>query len=108
MKKLTRREFTAAGIIAAMSATTAFVSGCNRSTSVYGPPEDYDPEENEVETLYGPPDDYEPTDNELVDVYGPPADEFFDEDTELSDRASDRYDPDDNEIAPVYGPPPED
>ncbi|MBP3892601.1 MAG: hypothetical protein J6D34_00995 [Atopobiaceae bacterium] len=93
MKKLTRREFTAAGIIAALGATTAFVSSCNRPTSVYGPPPDYEPEyepeENEIETVYGPPEDYDPAENELVDVYGPPED----------------YDPTDNELVGVYGPP---
>ncbi len=102
---LTRRAFTAAGILAAMGAAAAFVSSCNRPVCVYGPPPDYDPDENELETVYGPPEDYEPDDseesgstssesttfdpaeNELVDVYGPPED----------------VDPDDNMLINDYG-----
>ncbi len=102
---MTRRAFTAAGILAAMGAAAAFVSSCNRPVCVYGPPPDYDPDENELETVYGPPEDYEPDDseesgstssesttfdpaeNELVDVYGPPED----------------VDPDDNMLINDYG-----
>ena len=73
---------------------------------MYGPPpDDYDPDENELETVYGPPEDYEsddseesgstssesttfdPAENELVDVYGPPED----------------VDPDDNMLINDYG-----
>ena len=104
MKKLTRREFTAAGILAALGATTAFVSRCNRPTNVYGPPPDFEPEENEVETVYGPPEDFDPAENQLVDVYGPPADTAQD-DGSGGQASSDAYTPSANEIAGVYGPP---
>ena len=93
MKKLTRRQFTAAGILAAFGAAALFTPSCNSPTCVYGPPpDDYDPDDNVVETVYGPPEDYEPSDNELVDVYGPPED----------------YEADINMTACLYGPPPED
>ena len=106
MKKLTRRQFTAAGILAALGAAAAFIPSCNTPVDLYGPPpDDYDPDENELETVYGPPEDYEPDDsqesgstssesttfdpaeNELVDVYGPPED----------------VDPDDNILINDYG-----
>ena len=105
MKKLTRRQFTAAGILAALGAAAAFIPSCNTPVGMYGPPPDYDPDENELETVYGPPEDYEPDDseesgstssesttfdpaeNELVDVYGPPED----------------VDPDDNMLINDYG-----
>jgi len=92
MKKLTRRQFTAAGILAALGAAAAFIPSCNTPTCVYGPPpEDYEPDENVVETVYGPPEDlgYDPVENEPEDVYGPPSD----------------FDPDDNIPEAVYGPP---
>ena len=98
MKKLTRRQFTAAGILAAMGAAAAFIPSCNNPASVYGPPpDDYDPDDNVVETVYGPPDDYDPDNNEIVDVYGPPDD--FDPDnysgwisyTELTDVANEGF-----------------
>lgn len=88
MKPLSRREFTAAGIIAALGAAAtgagcSFIPGRNEVESVYGPPpsEDYAPSGNELTTVYGPPPEYaaseayEPKDNELEDVYGPPPDD---------------------------------
>ena len=42
MKKLTRRQFTAAGILAAMSLASASVKSCNP----------FAPDENEVEAVY--------------------------------------------------------
>lgn len=95
MKKLTRRGFTAAGILAALGAASlpgCDVAGCsgpfepsdNEVETVYGPPEyfglegeseddPYDPSENELEDVYGPPEDFEPEENESESVYGPPA-----------------------------------
>lgn len=93
MKKLTRRQFTAAGILAALGAAAAFAPSCNSPACVYGPPpDDYEPDDNVVETVYGPPEDYDPADNELADVYGPPED----------------YESSDNELVGVYGPPEDD
>ena len=101
MKMLTRRGFTAAGILAALSAGSALLpGGCS------GP---FDPAENEIECVYGPPpedaeaaaddsdetlsDTFDPAENEQADVYGPPLDEV------------DSYEPDANMMASVYGPP---
>ena len=116
MKKLTRRGFTAAGIIAALSAGFTSLTGCELDlvsctpTALYGPPpEDIDPSNNEVVDVYGPPDvdpsdwddpdswdEYDPDDNELIDVYGPPAD---------VDDDGDDYDEEDNIAITLYGPP---
>lgn len=69
MKRLTRREFTAAGIIAALG-VAATAGGCG-----------FEPKRNEVEAVYGPPPEYtaseafDPEENEPVDVYGPPPDD---------------------------------
>ncbi len=92
MKKLTRRQFTAAGILAALGAAAAFIPSCNTPVCVYGPPpDDYDPDENELETVYGSTSSesttFDPAENELVDVYGPPED----------------VDPDDNMLINDYG-----
>lgn len=86
MKKLTRREFTAAGIIAALGLTTSFIPGCNEPASVYGPPPEYDPENNEVVDVYGPPEDFDPEDNEPTTVYGPPEDFGLEEDDAVDDE----------------------
>ena len=68
MKRLTRREFTAAGIIAALSVGTSFIPGCNEPTAVYGPPP------------------VDPSDNENVDVYGPPPEDYdLDEEAEATE-----------------------
>lgn len=88
MKKLTRRQFTAAGILAAMSLTSASIKSCNP----------FAPDENEVETVYGPPEDYEPEENELVDVYGPPP-----EDVEEAEELT--YNETINVNPALYGPP---
>ena len=75
MKKLTRRGFTAAGIVAAIGMAGVFSACRNRPEAVYGPPEGFDPKNNEIEDVYGPPpneDDYEPSNNEPEAVYGPP------------------------------------
>ena len=98
MKKLTRKRVTAAGIIAgAMISSSTVLTGCglipslfgvktNQQENVYGPPQEYvKEEENIIEAVYGPPEDFEygepvepqfeVDENELEDVYGPP--EFF-------------------------------
>ena len=90
MKKLTRRSFTAAGILTALGLGGVFTASSNLIGCVYGPPpeDDYDPKNNELEDVYGPPpeddepeddpdeveevEEYDPVENELVDVYGPP------------------------------------
>lgn len=116
MRKLTRRGFTAAGIIAALSAGLTNLTGCDfdligcSAGNLYGPPPDLEPEENEIETVYGPPEwfegdevdesdgddtegSYDVEDNLIVGVYGPPEDY---EDQE--------YDPEDNMLVVMYGP----
>ena len=96
MKKLTRRSFTAAGILSAMGVAASFVPSCNEAEGVYGPPpEYYEATNNEPVTVYGPPEDFDPSGNELVDVYGPPV--AFESHT---------FDSANNELAGVYGPPP--
>ena len=124
MKPLTRRGFTAAGILAALGLTgcALFNSCTNRPESVYGPPPtnydpnnnepidvygppgDYDPKNDEIETLYGPPDDFEPDDNIEETVYGPP-DDWDLEPVEPADPNKDIFNPSNNEIEDVYGPP---
>lgn len=86
MKKLTRRQFTAAGIIAALGVTTSFIPGCNEPTAVYGPPP-INPSDNEVVDVYGPPEDFDPEENEPVAVYGPPEDFGLEEPIDDEDEA---------------------
>lgn len=117
MKKLTRRSFTAAGIIAALSAGLTSLAGCDLDlagcsmgdvSALYGPPPEIDPSDNEIVDVYGPPDvdpsdwddpstwdNYDPEDNDLIEVYGPPAGVDDDDD----------YDADDNIAVTLYGPP---
>ena len=77
MKKLTRRGFTAAGILAALSAGLTVLPGCEPGGC------SFNPSDNEVEDVYGPPpepdddgdnpdDGYGVEDNVPVTVYGPP------------------------------------
>ena len=116
MKKLTRRGFTAAGIIAALSAGLTNLTGCDFDLmgcsrgNLYGPPPELDPDDNEPVAVYGPPEwfedddvveddgddtenDYDAEDNLIVGVYGPPE-----------DYEGDEYDPDDNMVQLMYGP----
>ena len=88
MKPLTRRSFTAAGILAALGLTS-----CKG---------DFNPSTNSPAAVYGPPPEYDPQENELADVYGPPP-EDLDEDDQ---QASGGFEPARNVPAPVYGPPP--
>ena len=101
MRRLTRRSFTAAGIIFAASlATGCFDADDNVPETVYGPPADdqtepvaYDPSKNETQVVYGPPpDDFDARENALDVVYGPPSDGF---------------DAWENVAVDVYGPPSE-
>ena len=113
MKKLTRRSFTAAGIIAALSTGFTSLTGCDLDlvgctpAALYGPPPGYDPDDNEVVDVYGPPDvdpsdwddpdtwdDYDASDNVEEPVYGPPAGEDEDD-----------FDEEDNIAITLYGPP---
>ena len=99
-KKKTLSKAVGVGLSAA--AVSAMLTGCtwlpwlNRPVSVYGPPEEmdpnYDPDQEIAETVYGPPEWFEPGDNEPIDVYGPPP-------------GDDDYDPGEEIPAPVYGPP---
>ena len=120
MKKLTRRSFTAAGILSALSAGLTSLTGCDfdlvscTPAALYGPPPEYDPDDNEIETVYGPPEDfgldedgsvdegadYDPEENEPVMVYGPP--EYFEGDTDAQE--DEEYDPEDNMMQIMYGP----
>ncbi len=49
---------------------------------VYGPPDDYDPYYDDVQTEYEAPyfDEYDPSNDDVEDVYGPPPDDFIEED----------------------------
>ena len=106
MKKLTRRGFTAAGILAALGAGVTVLPGCD----VAGCSGPFEPGDNEIEAVYGPPEvfdqepvgDYDPSENELEDVYGPPGD-FEAELDELDEE--DDLDVSANELVGVYGPP---
>ena len=97
MKRLTRREFTAAEILAALSAGISVSPGCGA-----GGPAEFDPSENEEVDVYGPPpedvddDGFRPDRNEMALVYGPPPDDV---------GPSDAYAPHLNEHVVVYGPP---
>ena len=92
MKKLTRRSFTAAGILSALGLGVFSVSG-NLIGCVYGPPpEEYDPDQNEIEDVYGPP----PVDDEDDDDDAGEVDENDDDED---------YDPEENIPVAVYGPP---
>ena len=78
----------------------SFFAANNVPTSVYGPPEWFDPDVNINDGVYGPPgpDVYDPNNNQNGDVYGPPI--WIDEDND------DDFDPDINVTEPMYGPPP--
>ena len=89
MKKRKIRKITASGILAGtVMASSAFIPGCNRPTSVYGPPPEYEPDENLPVGVYGPPqieedpakEEYDPSENINEDVYGPP--EFYEEENQ--------------------------
>ena len=111
MKPLTRRSFTAAGILAALGLTGCFKPSKNEVIDVYGPPDDpnngnedpnsYDPSKNDEDLVYGPPSDYDPSKNDIEEVYGPP---YAGEDDPDEDDG-DEYDPTKNVEPPVYGPP---
>ncbi len=92
MKKLTRREFTAAGILATLTLTGGGLKSC-----------DFNPFDNEVVCVYGPPPDYDPSNNEVEDVYGPP--DVDPEDWGDGTEESATYDPEENVPMEVYGPP---
>lgn len=96
MKKLTRRSFTAAGILAALGMTGAGLKACDPLGQEIDEPEGFDPSANEIEGVYGPPDDFDPSQNEPEAIYGPPEAFGLDEDG---------YDPSANELVDVYGPP---
>ena len=92
MKKLTRRGFTAAGILAALGAGITALPGCQLIRC------------NVPETVYGPPSWFEPSNNQEVDVYGPPDVDP----SEWDSPEDDEYEVEENEPAALYGPPPED
>ena len=98
MKKLTRRGFTAAGIIAALSAGLSSLTGCDLDLVSCSPA-----------SLYGPPpEDIDPSNNEVVDVYGPPdvdPSDWDDPDTWDDPESDDGYDEEDNIAITLYGPP---
>lgn len=109
MKRLTRRDFTAAGILAALGAGT-FLPSCD----VKGCSADPDPSDNQNVDVYGPPpvepseweqedDAYDPGSNSAAMLYGPP----FVDPSEWG-RKGFGYDLSRNELVDVYGPPPGD
>lgn len=69
MKKRKTNRITAAGIIAGtVMASAVFLPGCNRPTAVYGPPPEYDPEDNVNGDVYGPPEIFEEVETEDGEV----------------------------------------
>ncbi len=89
MKSLTRRSFTAAGIIAALSAGTMLLEGC--AAQGEGTPEDGQAStEREIseEEAAAAEDAYKPQRTSTPKLYGPPED--FDE---SSDAASTGQEP---------------
>lgn len=123
MKKLTRRAFTAAGLLTALGTGGVFLTSCNLIGCVYGPP----PEQNEAVAMYGPPEDYDEDDetdrkddgdetqNGSYEEYGTPLeyDPTYDPMANIEPALygpppsadSSEYNPEDNEIMDVYGPP---
>ncbi len=80
MKKPTRKQITAAGIIAALSASMPCLTSCNNQANVPDSPGSYDPSQNEPVDVYGPPgrgDGFNEEMNEPISLYGPP--EYFEE-----------------------------
>ena len=111
MKKLTRRSFTAAGILAALG-----VSG------LVGCAPDFNPSRNEVECVYGPPEYFSSGSSSAT---GGSSSSGSGSDSGSSDSANSgnasmgstsssdaggtaSFDPADNENEDVYGPPPDD
>ena len=88
MKRLTRREFTAAGIIATLSAGISALPGCGAPEA----PSEFDPNENEEAAVYAPPPDdvvddgFESRENLIPDVYGPPPDDVVRDDVAEANR----------------------
>ena len=118
MKKLTRRGFTAAGILAALGAGLTSLAGCDfdlvgcTPATLYGPPPDYDPDDNEIVDVYGPPD-VDPSDWDDPSTWDDPkrddgVDGDDDDDDDGDDGDDDDYDPASNIEPPVYGPPADD
>lgn len=62
-------------------ANSIFNPGDDDVNCVYGPPEDFDPDDDNVQTEYEAPyfDEYDPEDDEVQDVYGPPPEEIMDD-----------------------------
>lgn len=103
MKPKKTGKITASSIIAGMmTASIAFVPGCNRMEVLYGPPPMEDitpaPEETEVPENNGEiNENYDPENNFEAPVYGPPP----------GDEPA-QFDPSENEPTDIYGPPPGD
>ena len=111
MKKLTRRGFTAAGIIAAVGAGLSSLTGCDLDlvgctpAALYGPPPEYDPDNNEIVDVYGPPD-VDPSNWDDPSTWDDPeGDGGDDTDGDDGDDGDDGYDADDNIAITLYGPP---
>ena len=106
MKKLNLAKKTAYSIIAgATLASAAFLPGCNRPESVYGPPPgatsitETTTAQTEETTTEITSETFDTETNLPEAVYGPPEDFTF---TPLQ---PDTFDPDENEPIDVYGPP---
>ena len=102
MKKLTRGDFTAAGIIDRLLGLSTDSEENDSDVSDNGGDEvadasdpvvdDIDSNDNVPETVYGPPEWFDPVENEVQDDYGPPPEEVF-------------YRPEGNIPKLLYGPP---
>lgn len=115
--KITKRKKLLIGLAAGTLFSVGGFSSCRGPETVYGPPTDFEMDDNQNEDVYGPPvEDLDLEDNVPEAVYGPPS-YFGEEDEEeetptptvSANEADDVYGPpvDMNTPAPVYGPPPE-
>ncbi len=97
---------TAAGIIAgAMIASSGFLNGCGDNAP---PPDDpYSSEDNQLEDVYGPPVEFDEEENIPETVYGPPEDFYQKAEsvTPAVTEAPEEFPEEENIIETVYGPP---
>ena len=129
MKKLNRKRMTAAGLLAgAMAMSATLFTGCEKNvpTTVYGPPEWFDPDNNVQDDVYGPPEWFNPTDEAPEDIEIDVEEPQNGGSTEgqngqaqqpesgqtnpvdpgpQTDPEAPPYDPNQNIQEPVYGPP---
>ena len=111
MKKLTRRDFTAAGIIDRISGWFTNLTGRDSDDAEYSeveipeqsdPIPDLDTFDNVPVPVYGPPEWFRSSNNEVEDVYGPPPGPFP---NAQNDADGEGFDAGGNIPDLLYGPP---